>query len=117
MKTELFISWRYLVTKRKEKFISLISVISVLGIAIGVAALIIVIAVMTGFDQDLRDKIVGNYSHITLSSYKAIDNSELEGLLKKITANPHIKGISPAVCRVYRSYEVCDPVPLYRGCR
>ncbi len=94
MKTELFISWRYLVTKRKEKFISLISVISILGVAIGVMALIVVIAVMTGFDQDLRDKIVGNYSHITLSSYKPIDNPEFEHILKKITANPHIKGIS-----------------------
>jgi len=97
MKTELFISWRYLVTKRKEKFISLISVISILGVAIGVMALIVVIAVMTGFDQDLRDKIVGNYSHITLSSYKPIDNSEFENILKKITANPHIKGISPYI--------------------
>ncbi|MDP2937782.1 MAG: lipoprotein-releasing system transmembrane subunit LolC, partial [Candidatus Omnitrophota bacterium] len=54
MKTELFISWRYLITKRKEKFISLISIISILGIAIGVMALIVVIAVMTGFDKDLR---------------------------------------------------------------
>ena len=75
MKTELMISWRYLLTKRKEKFISLISVISILGVAIGVMALIIVIAVMAGFDQDLRDKIVGNYSHITLSSYKGITDS------------------------------------------
>ena len=97
MKTELFISWRYLVTKRKEKFISLISVISILGVAIGVAALIIVIAVMTGFDQDLRDKIVGNYSHITLSSYKPIDNPEFENILKKIITNPQIRGISPYI--------------------
>jgi len=97
MKTELFISWRYLVTKRKEKFISLISVISVLGIAIGVAALIIVIAVMTGFDQDLREKIVGNYSHITLTGYKAIDGPELDSILKKVKLNPHIQGVSPYI--------------------
>jgi len=97
MKTELFISWRYLATKRKEKFISLISIISILGIAIGVAALIVVIAVMTGFDQDLRDKIVGNYAHITLTSFKAINNTEYEEITKKISANPHIKGISPYV--------------------
>jgi len=97
MKTELFISWRYLFTKRKEKFIWLISIISILGVAIGVAALIVVIAVMTGFDQDLRDKIVGNYSHITLTSFKAIDNNEYAKLLKKIASNPHIKGISPNI--------------------
>jgi lipoprotein-releasing system permease protein len=97
MKTELFISWRYLVTKRKEKFISLISIISVLGIAIGVMALIVVIAVMTGFDRDLRDKIVGNYSHITITSFKGIDEKEYAKILEKISANPQIKGISPYV--------------------
>ena len=97
MQTELFISWRYLVTKRKEKFISLISIVSILGVAIGVAALIVVIAVMTGFDQDLRDKIVGNYAHITLTSYKVIDNQEYDNIIKKIVANPHIKGISPQI--------------------
>ncbi|MBI4982353.1 MAG: ABC transporter permease [Candidatus Omnitrophica bacterium] len=97
MRTELFISWRYLVTKRKEKFISLISVISILGIAIGVTALIVVIGVMTGFDQDLREKIVGNYSHITLTSYKPIDNIEYENLIKRIGPHEHVKGISPYV--------------------
>jgi len=97
VKTELFISWRYLITKRKEKFISLISVISVLGIAIGVMALIVVIAVMTGFDKDLRDKIVGNYSHITITSFKGIDAQEYDKILEKISANPQIKGISPYV--------------------
>jgi len=97
MKTELFISWRYLVTKRKEKFIFLISVISILGVAIGVMALIVVIAVMAGFDRDLRDKIVGNYSHITVSSYKTIDTKEFEGITKKISLNPHVKGISPYI--------------------
>lgn len=97
MKTELMISWRYLITKRKEKFISLISVISILGIAIGVAALIVVIAVMSGFDKDLREKIVGNYSHITLVGYKAIGAQEYQGLSGKISANPHVKGTSPFI--------------------
>ena len=95
MNTELMISWRYLATKRKEKFISLISVISIFGIAIGVMALIVVIAVMTGFDKDLHDKIVGNYSHITLSSYKAIDNNEFEDIAKTISLNKHVIGVSP----------------------
>jgi len=95
MKTELYIAWRYLVTKRKEKFISLISVISVLGVAIGVAALIVVIGVMTGFDQDLRDKIVGNYSHLTLSGFKPIDHAGYENILKKLSLEQHIKGFSP----------------------
>lgn len=97
MKTELFISWRYLVTKRKEKFISLISIISILGVAIGVTALIVVIAVMTGFDQDLRDKIVGNYSHITIAGFKGIDESEYANIKQKALALPQVKGISPFV--------------------
>ncbi|MFH1269691.1 MAG: FtsX-like permease family protein [Candidatus Omnitrophota bacterium] len=97
MKTELFISWRYLATKRKEKFISLISVISVLGIAIGVTALIVVIGVMTGFDKDLRDKIVGNYSHITITGFNGIEDKEYDKILNRISANQHIKGVSPYV--------------------
>jgi lipoprotein-releasing system permease protein len=95
MKTELFISWRYLVTKRKERFVSLISIISILGVAIGVTALIIVIAVMTGFDNDLREKIVGNYSHITIASYRGINEQQYDNITKKISGNVHIKGISP----------------------
>lgn len=95
MSVELFISLRYLITKRKEKFISLISIISVLGIAIGVMALIIVIAVMAGFDKDLRDKIVGNSSHITVTGYKGIDEEIYKDVLKKLKSNPHVRGISP----------------------
>ncbi|MFH0855554.1 MAG: ABC transporter permease [Candidatus Omnitrophota bacterium] len=97
MKTELFISWRYLTTKRKERFISLISIISILGIAIGVMALIIVIAVMSGFDKDLHDKIVGNYSHINLTGITAIEKSEYDRIAKIISANPHVKGFSPYI--------------------
>ena len=97
MRTEFFISWRFFCTKRKEKFISLISVISILGVAIGVMALIVVIAVMSGFDRDLRDKIVGNYSHITLTSYRSIGADEYRDIIKKITSRPHVKGISPYV--------------------
>lgn len=97
MHTIFWLSWRYLVTKRKEKFISLISLISILGVAIGVMALIVVIAVMSGFDKDLREKIVGNYAHLTVTSYKGIEKSEYANLVRKISAQPHIKGISPYV--------------------
>ncbi|MDD5665124.1 MAG: ABC transporter permease, partial [Candidatus Omnitrophica bacterium] len=97
MKTELMLSWRYLLAKRKEKFISLISLISVLGIAIGVMALIVVLAVMSGFDKDLHDKIVGNQSHLTLMGFEAIDNSQYQGLSAKVNANKHVKAISPSL--------------------
>jgi len=97
MKAELLIAWRYLATKRKEKFISLISVISILGIAIGVAALIVVLAVMSGFDRDLRDKIVGNYSHITISAYQGISPAQYQEISAKLGNRPHIEGWSPYV--------------------
>lgn len=84
-------------TRRREKFVSLISVISILGIAIGVATLIVVIGVMSGFDKDLRDKIVGNYSHITIASYRGIDNAGYENILRVINAQPHVRGVSPYV--------------------
>jgi len=97
MSVNLFISWRYLLTKRKEKFISLISVISVLGIAIGVMALIVVIGVMTGFDRDLRDKIVGNFSHITISGVRPMDYSEYGAISARLKALPQVKAVSPYI--------------------
>lgn len=97
MRTELFISGRYLFTRRKEKFLWLISAISILGVAIGVAALIVVIAVMSGFDKDLRDKIVGNYAHITITGYKGIDVDEYDHLINKIKDHPRVKNFSPYI--------------------
>ncbi|MFA5090745.1 MAG: ABC transporter permease [Candidatus Omnitrophota bacterium] len=95
MGVEFFISRRYLFTKRKEKFISLISVITIAGVAIGVAALMVVIGVMSGFDKDLKEKIVGNYSHLTVASYKAIEDSRYPELAEKIYGNKHVVGVSP----------------------
>jgi lipoprotein-releasing system permease protein len=95
MKAALFISWRYLMTRRKEKFIWLISGISILGIAIGVMALLVVIAVMTGFDRDLHQKIIGNYSHIILSGFKNLDSEEYSGLARKVIHHPHVIAVSP----------------------
>ncbi|MCM8780188.1 MAG: ABC transporter permease [Candidatus Omnitrophica bacterium] len=89
---EFVISWRYLASKRKEKFISIISVISVLGVAIGVAALIIVLAVMAGFDKDLKEKIIGNYSHIVIAKDTNID--DYPAFRMALLNFPHIKGVS-----------------------
>ena len=69
MTFEWFISKRYLRAKRKQKFISLISIISILGVAVGVLALIIVLSVYTGFTEGLRDQIIGINSHILVQRY------------------------------------------------
>jgi len=97
MLLNLFISWRYLVTKRKEKFISLISVISILGIAIGVMALIVVIGVMTGFDRDLREKIVGNYAHISVNAMRPLEYGEYETIAAKLQAFSSVQAVSPYI--------------------
>ena len=60
MSFELFIASRYLVSRRKQTFISVISLMSVLGVAIGVAALVVVMGVYNGFTTDIRDRILGS---------------------------------------------------------
>lgn len=66
MRFELFAATRYLRGKRKTRFVSLITIISVAGVSVGVVALIVVMSVMTGFDIALRATIIGNRSHLTV---------------------------------------------------
>jgi lipoprotein-releasing system permease protein len=70
MNFELFVSLRYLLAKRRQAFISLITIISVAGVAVGVMALIVVLAVMNGFQQDLRDRILGVTSHAVIGHFQ-----------------------------------------------
>ena len=77
MKFELFVAFRYLKARRKHAFISLISFISTAGVAVGVMALIVVIAVMAGFENHLRSKILGINAHLLVRSYEgAFSNAE-----------------------------------------
>ena len=71
---ELFLSIRYLRAKRKQAFISVITVISVLGVMIGVMALVVVLSVMNGFRADLMSKILGVKSHLLVLSYEGAFN-------------------------------------------
>jgi len=96
MPFELYIALRYLLTRRKNSFISAISLISVIGVALGVSALIVVLGVMTGFSNNLRDKILGVNAHMVVnlaqgpfSQYKQHSQE-----LKKI---PQIKGVMPFI--------------------
>ena len=68
MRYELFLSLRYLRARRREVFVSLITMISMIGVMIGVMTLNIVLAVMTGFEEDLRDRILGFNPHVVISS-------------------------------------------------
>ncbi len=96
MPYELFIGLRYLKAKRKSTFISIITLISTAGVALGVAALIIVLAVMTGFEEDLKEKILGTNAHIVVlgSGGSIADQQGLIARLKKfdgvVAATPFI---------------------------
>jgi len=93
---ELFISLRYLKAKRKQTFISIITLISILGVALGVMALIVVLAVMSGFEYELRSKILGANAHILVYRY----GGELEGyrsLVKKIQGIEGVSSASPFI--------------------
>ncbi|HCU67924.1 MAG TPA: lipoprotein-releasing ABC transporter permease subunit [Desulfomicrobium sp.] len=105
MQFELFVSLRYLLARRKQAFISVISLISVLGVAIGVASLIVVLGVMNGFSENLRDKILGINSHLIVGSVKqTIEN--YDGLVDK---SLKLDGIAAATPFIY--YEVMLSTP------
>ena len=82
MSFETFFSLRYLKAKRKQGFISIITGISILGIMIGVMALIVVLGVMNGFREDLMKKILGVNSHLLIMSYKG-GIRDTEAVIKK----------------------------------
>ena len=92
MTWQLFISLRYLAAKRKEKFISLVSYISIFGVGVGVCALIIVLGVMNGFDNDLKEKIIGTHSHIEIVSEYGIKPTQ--ELRTKILSAKHVLALS-----------------------
>jgi lipoprotein-releasing system permease protein len=96
MRFEAFLAIRYLKAKRKQAFISVITVISVIGVMMGVMALIVVLSVMNGFREDLMGKILGVNSHLVVLSYEgafldydriARDTSTVEGV---VAATPFI---------------------------
>jgi lipoprotein-releasing system permease protein len=95
---ELFIGLRYTRAKRRNHFISFISLVSMLGIAVGVTALITVISVMNGFEKELTDRILGMVAHVTISG---VDESvrDWQQALKKADANSHVLGAAPYVER------------------
>ncbi len=114
MSFEFFISKRYLRAKRRQAFISLITMLSIAGISLGVMALIVVIAVMTGAEADLKNRIVGVVSHLVVMQYggpmtdheevkKAVDQIEgVEATTPFIFAQTMIRsssGVSGAVLR------------------
>lgn len=96
MNFELFVSLRYLLARRKQAFISVISLISMLGVAIGVASLIVVMAVMTGFGNNLRDKILGLNAHLIVGSTQQVID-DYQSLIQKSLTLPDIEAATPFI--------------------
>ncbi len=89
---ELLLALRYL--RPRRSFVSIITVISIVGVALGVAVLIIVISVMSGFGHDLREKILGFNAPIQIRAYdKPLDNYEAVMLL--VSSNKNVTGVAP----------------------
>jgi lipoprotein-releasing system permease protein len=96
MKYELFIGLRYLRARRREGFISLITVISVLGVMIGVMTLNVVMAVMTGFEETLRDRLLGINAHVAL--VKSGDQlRDYEKLVEQVRQANGVVAASPTI--------------------
>lgn len=93
---ELFIGWRYTRAKRSNHFISFISMTSMIGIALGVAALIVVLSVMNGFQEELRQRILGVAAHVQITG----DNNRLpdwRSLQARLENSPHVLAIAPYI--------------------
>ena len=95
---ELFIGTRYIRAKRRNHFISFISVVSMLGLVIGITALITVISVMNGFDGELRSRVLGMVSQATISGV-ADTMPNWRKALAIAERNPHVQGAAPYVER------------------
>ena len=96
MPFELQVALRYLLAKRRQVFISVISLVSTIGVTVGVAALVISLALMTGLQGELQDKILGSSAHVfVFKPTTGIDDYHAE--VAKIRAIPDVIGAAPAV--------------------
>ncbi len=91
---ELLLALRYL--RPKRTFVSIITLISVIGVTLGVAVLIIVISVMSGFDQQLRDRILGFNTHLRILGWEG-PLRDYAWVMHKVSEHPEVKGVSPFV--------------------
>ena len=97
---ELVLGWRYTRAgraTRRNGFISFISGVSMLGIALGVAALIIVLSVMNGFQREVRDRMLGVVSHIEIYAAGGGALPDVEGLRARLLAQPEVRGAAPFI--------------------
>ena len=108
MRFELFVASRYLRAKRRQAVIGVITAISIVGVAAGVAALVVALAITNGFRQDLQQRLLGASSHVQLMSTTGNGIMDWRALLAKLQQQPHVVAASPAIY---------DEVMVSRGAR
>ena len=97
MRFELFIAARYLRAKRRQAVVGVITAISVIGVAAGVASLIIALAITNGMQRDLQARLVGSTSHVDLMRVKADGIRDWRPLLKRLEKLPHVVAAAPGL--------------------
>ena len=97
MRFELFIASRYLRAKRRQAFIGIITGISVVGVAAGVASLVVALAINNGFRQDLQQRLLGSTSHISLLRIADDGIQDWPALMDRLSKQPHVVAAAPAI--------------------
>ena len=94
---EVYVATRYLIARRKQAFISLISVISTLGITLGVLALVVAVALMTGLQRELRDRIVGSAAHVYVWKVAEGGYQDYRAEAVLMSTVPHVVSAAPSI--------------------
>jgi lipoprotein-releasing system permease protein len=97
MRFELFVATRYLRAKRRQAVIGLITAISIIGVAAGVASLIVALAINNGFRQDLQQRLLGSTSHVNLLRVQSDGIKDWRPLMERLSKQPHVVAAAPAI--------------------
>ena len=97
MRFELFIATRYLRAKRRQAVVGVITLISVIGVAAGVASLIIALAITNGMRRDMQEKLVGSTAHVMLMRVSADGIRDWRPLLARLRGLPHVTAAAPGL--------------------
>ncbi len=97
MKFEFFVAARYLRAKRRQAVISVITLISIVGVTAGVASLVIALAINAGFREDLQNQLLGSQSHINLEKIKNDGIYNWPDLMSRLEKQPHVTGAAPTL--------------------
>src|ERR1700727_200077 len=97
MRFELFIAKRYLRAKRRQGFFGILTGISIVGVAAGVASLVVALAINNGFRQDLQQRLLGSTSHISLQRIADDGIKDWPALMDRLAKQTHVVAAAPAI--------------------